>query len=140
MALRDAAADLAAFLEPLGLGLTRPPASGANLFSAPLPATPDLCVSLVTNGGGAPLDHLSGGTRRAYYTPTVQVRVRAAADGFPAGQQLANALLEALHLAQPEPYTVLKVDVSAPTYLGTDDSGRHLWGFNALLGYVNTPG
>lgn len=137
MALPNAAQALATVLEAAGLGLARPPAADANLFTAPMPeadGVPDVCVALVNTGGGPPDAYVAGTTRAAYYHPSVQVRVRSSPEDFEGGETLARQALEALNLSSPAGFVLCRVDQSAPTYFGPDQGGRHRWSFNVELG------
>lgn len=139
---RDLAAELAAVLELAGLGLARPPALGANLFTAPMPEAdgdvPDRAVALVVTGGAGPLPYLGPG-RAAYLSPGCQVRIRSAREDFQGGQLLARSLFEVLHQTPLMPSVFVRAEESAPAYLGTDGADRHRWVLNLGLGYVLAP-
>ncbi|NTX51118.1 hypothetical protein [Myxococcus sp. CA039A] len=127
---RDLAAELATVLEAAGLGLTRPPSSGANLFTAPMPeadgGVPDRAVALVVSGGAGPLPYLGLG-RATYLSPGCQLRIRSAREDFEGGQSLALAAFTVLHQSPHFPGISVRAEESAPVYLGTDGADRHRW-------------
>lgn len=137
--MRDIASELAELLEGAGLGLRRPPAPGANLFTAPMPeadgGVPDPAVALVVTGGAGPQPYVGQG-RAAYLAPGCQVRVRSAREDFEGGQQLAHAVFATLNQSALVPYAVVRAEESAPAYLGTDGADRHRWVLNLALGYL----
>ncbi|MCP3163333.1 minor capsid protein [Myxococcus qinghaiensis] len=136
---RDLAAELATVLEAAGLGLTRPPASGANLFTAPMPevdgSVPDRAVALVVTGGAGPLPYLGLG-RKAYLSPGCQVRIRSAREDFEGGQSLALAVFAALNQTPDMSSATVRAEESAPVYMGTDGADRHRWGINLMVGFI----
>ncbi|TQF16116.1 hypothetical protein FJV41_10015 [Myxococcus llanfairpwllgwyngyllgogerychwyrndrobwllllantysiliogogogochensis] len=136
---RDLAAELATVLEATGLGLVRPPASGANLFTAPMPevdgGVPDKAMALVVTGGSGPLPYLGLG-RAAYLSPGCQVRIRSAREDFEGGQSLAHAVFAALNQTPDVSSVTVRAEESAPVYLGTDGADRHQWILNLELGYL----
>ncbi|GHG91397.1 hypothetical protein GCM10012319_52200 [Comamonas sp. KCTC 72670] len=136
---RDLAAALAAVLESAGLGLVRPPAPGANLFTSPMPEAggrvPDRAVALVVTGGVAPVRYLGAG-RAAYLSPGCQVRVRSAREDFQGGQFLALAVFDVFLRSPRVPNVMVHVEESAPVYLGADGTDRHRWGLNLNVGYA----
>jgi hypothetical protein len=122
---RDTAADLASILGAGGLGLS----IGTNLFLGPViedddAVVPDLACFVLQTGGDAPVSYLGGG-RKTYRAITCQVRIRSARESFQAGHLLALAALDALHLADAAPYTLIEVEEGSPSYFGTDSSDRH---------------
>ena len=126
-------------LEAVGLGLARPPAPGANLFTSPMPEVdgdvPDRAVALVVTGGAGPLPYLGLG-RAAYLSPGCQVRIRSAREDFQGGQSLALAVLEALHQTPHLPSAGVRAEESAPEYLGSDGADRHRWVLNLMIAYA----
>ncbi|WP_338865553.1 minor capsid protein [Myxococcus stipitatus] len=136
---RDLARELAAVLEAADLGLSRPPAPGANLFTAPMPevdgGVPDRAVALVVTGGAGPLAYLGGG-KTVYLSPGCQVRIRSPHEDFQGGQSLALAVFGALNQTPDMPSVAVHVEESAPVYLGTDGADRHRWVLNVGLGYL----
>ncbi|WP_267574055.1 phage tail terminator protein [Corallococcus sp. bb12-1] len=137
--MRDIALELAVLLERAGLGLVRPPASGANLFTSPMPesdgAVPDRVVALVVTGGAGPQSYV-GRRRMAYLVPECQVRTRSEREDFEGGQRLAQSVFAALNQSALMPYSVVRAEESAPAYLGTDDADRHRWVFKLVVGYL----
>ncbi|QSQ10760.1 minor capsid protein [Myxococcus landrumensis] len=134
---RDVAADLAQLLAAGGLGLN----VGANLFLGPTleaddATVPDVSCFVLQTGGDPPQGYLGG--RRTYRTVTCQVRVRSARESFKAGQSLALAALDVLHLANAAPYVLIEVDEGSPNYVGTDGSDRHWWTFTAEASFVES--
>ncbi|MCP3060972.1 minor capsid protein [Myxococcus sp. K38C18041901] len=133
---RDIAAELAAVLEAAGLGLARPPAPGANLFTSPMPevdgGVPDRAVALVVTGGAGPLPYLGVG-RAAYLSPGCQVRIRSAREDFQGGQALALAVFAVLNQTPDVLGVSVRAEESAPVYLGTDGADRHRWVLNVML-------
>ncbi|WP_233613932.1 MULTISPECIES: minor capsid protein [Corallococcus] len=140
--MRDIASELAVLLEGAGLGLVRPPAPNANLFTAPMPEAdsdvPDRALALVVTGGTGPQSYVGGG-RAAYLAPECQVRIRSAREDFEGGQQLAQAVFATLHLSDLRPYALARAEESAPTYLGTDGADRHRWVLNLVVGLLSVP-
>ena len=63
--------------------------------------------------------------------PRVEVRVRSdppgVAGAFQAGQSLARAVFEAVHLNPPAGYCDSVTTDSAPSYEGVDEDGHHEW-------------
>ncbi|WP_216669635.1 minor capsid protein [Corallococcus exiguus] len=142
--MRDIASELAAVLEGAGLGLMRPPAPTANLFTAPMPEVdsevPDTAVALIVTGGAGPQPYI-GPRRMVYLSLGCQVRIRSAREDFEDGQQLALAVFGVLNLAFLAPFAVVRTEESAPAYLGTDGADRHRWVVNLVLGMLSaSPG
>ncbi|NTX39855.1 hypothetical protein HUA78_36000 [Myxococcus sp. CA033] len=134
---RDVAADLASILGAEGFGLS----VGSNLFLGPTledddATVPDVSCFVLQTGGDAPLGYLGG--RKTYRTVTCQVRVRSARESFRAGQALALAALDVLHLATAAPYVLIEVDEGSPNYIGTDGSDRHWWTFTVNAAFVDS--
>lgn len=141
--MRDAAADICTILAAAGLGL----AEGTSLFVGPMPehglaadglSAPAKCASVMPTGGGSP-EAFVGKGRKALLYPTCQVRIRSDREDFAGGQALAFAALEALNQISWPPYVSIRVRESAPFYGRTDAAGRHHWGFNVELQYLNDP-
>ncbi|AGC44578.1 hypothetical protein MYSTI_03266 [Myxococcus stipitatus DSM 14675] len=126
-------------LEAAGFGLVRSPASGANLFTAPMPevdgGVPDRAVALVVTGGAGPLPYLGLG-REAYLSPGCQVRIRSEREDFQGGQSLALAVFSVLNQTPDLMGVAVRAEESAPVYLGTDGVDRHRWVLNFGVGYV----
>ncbi|MBZ4336700.1 minor capsid protein [Corallococcus sp. AS-1-12] len=137
--MRDIALELAVLLEGAGLGLVRPPAPGANLFTAPMPEAdgdmPDRAVALMVTGGAGPQAYV-GLRRAAYLTLAFQVRVRSAREDFEGGQQCALGVYSVLHCLSLVPYAIVRAEESAPIYLGIDGSDRPRWSLNFSIGCV----
>lgn len=142
------ASDLAGLLEAAGLSLERNdggtvPAGGWNLFTAPLPhgdgtRTAYKAASVVLWGGSAPDDYMGAG-RRSLRRAKCQVTIRSASEDFEAGQTLANACVEALHLADHASYLKVTCQSSAANYLPPMNSnGQHHWTFDVHVDWIAT--
>lgn len=138
--MRDIASELAAVLEGAGLGLVRPPAPNANLFTAPMPEVdsevPDTAVALIVTGGAGPQPYI-GPRRMVYLSPSCQVRIRSAREDFDGGQRLAHAVFVALHRATLVRSVLVSAESSAPDYLGVDGAERYRWVFSLATAYLH---
>jgi hypothetical protein len=121
-------------LQGSSLGLTAPPASGANLFQGPVRPVkpghvPAQAVFCLGTGGPPPLiyGNLEGDDIRR---STVQVRVRSGQADFAGGEELARACLDALQRQKPAGFISFLVRESEPTYLAQDEQGCHEWSLN----------
>ncbi|WP_147444196.1 MULTISPECIES: hypothetical protein [Corallococcus] len=128
--MRDIASELAVLLEGTGLGLMRPPAPDANLFTAPLPEAdgdvPDMAVALMVIGGDRTQFYI-GASRAIRLSLNCLIRVRSACEDFNGGQQLAYGLVESIGKSLGIPNAFVCAEEGAPEYSGADDLGRHRW-------------
>ncbi|ADO68702.1 minor capsid protein [Stigmatella aurantiaca] len=134
---RDTAADLVVLLGSSGLGLS----VGGNLFAGPAledddATVPDTAAFVFQSGGDPPQSYIGRG-RQTLRTTTCQVRIRSAREDFQAGQLLALAALDVLHLAPLPPYVRISVSEGSPSYFGTDSSDRHWWSFTVDAEFVD---
>lgn len=102
-----------------------------NAFIDRLPNTPDLAVGIFTGGGGRP------GVNRGARYPTLEFQVRGSAASPLTAQALAQAIHDAWHglgatllAAGGTTIAGARCAQSAPTYIGTDDNGRHQYSVN----------
>lgn len=129
--LRDAAADVAAFLDGKSAGSVQL-VLATNLFIGPMRSgdrTTSPAVACLGTGGPGPESYL-GGRRTSLYRPTVQVLVRGPAGDDQAGEALARGVLGHLHQAAPAGYVTWLARDSAPAYLGPDTDQHGLWSIN----------
>lgn len=121
---------LARYLHSLDLVVYDEAGAGGNCFTGPLPAQPDLAVSVRQYGG-------SGDVKFAIDTPRVQVRVR----GSTADETLAlaQAIYEALHGitfttmdpgGDAEKYVTDCRAMDLPSDIGQDENGRQEFTIN----------
>lgn len=122
---------------------------GTNLFATLLPDQPDTCLALRVRGGMRPLMVLTGtpsGPPRAemqFDRPNIQVRCRAAASSFAAGNDLIQAAYAALEgkaettLRSGGPLFHLIRANQSPQYLGRDVKERHEWSQNFQVWWDN---
>lgn len=108
-------------------------ASGANLFVGParpqgqgVPLGP--AVFVLATGGLPPQPYL--GVDFELRTETVQVTVRARPERYADGLALARGVYETLVSSSPAGFIDLQPRESAPTYLGADANGCHLFTIN----------
>ena len=132
MPLKDAAADVAGFLNGKVAGATTL-TLGTNLFIGKMPgqdkAPVHPCVAVLGTGGPQAEPYI-GGRRESLYRPTVQVLVRGPAGDDQAGALVAREILAWLNLQVVTGYVSWNVRESAPTYLGTDRDQHGLWSLN----------
>lgn len=130
--LKDAAADVAAFLDAKAAGATTL-TLGTNLFIGKMPnqdkAPSHPCVAVLGTGGPSSEPYF-GGRRQSLYRPTVQVMVRGPAGDDQAGSLVARAILAWLHQQVVSGYVTWSVRESGPTYLGADRDQHGLWSLN----------
>lgn len=134
--LRDAAADVAAFLDGKTAGDVLL-ALASNLFIGPMRSsdrTSSPLVACLGTGGPGPDSYL-GGRRTALYRPTVQVMVRGPAGDNQAGEALARGVLALLHQTTPAGYVTWLARDSAPAYLGLGADQHGLWSLNVECVY-----
>lgn len=131
MPLKDAAADVAAFLDTKTAGGVVLALAG-NLFIGQMRdgdrTTPPAVFCLGT-GGPTPQPYL-GGHRTALYRPTVQVMVKGPAGDDTTGKLLALELLALLNLQVVAGYLSWNARESEPAYLGHDRNQHGLWVLN----------
>ena len=117
------------------LGLT----SGVNLFSSLIPDQPDLCVAVFERPGAATLMTLTGGAQLPQSLldrPSVQIRVRCAADDYATGntlmQQVWGALQGVANTDLPSGGLdfLLLTAAGYPAMMGQDTRQRYEWSLN----------
>lgn len=136
MSIKDAAADVAAFLDgevagSLTLDL------GANLFIGQMRALERAAapaVFVLGTGGPSP-SHYIGGHRTSLFRPTVQVMVRGPAGDDTTGAAIAAAVYTLLHQQVPTGYVSWDARDSAPVYLGPDPRQHGQWVINLECAY-----
>ena len=134
--LKDAAADVAAFLEgkaasSLTLEL------GTNLFIGQVRVperTPAPAVFVLGTGGPTPSPYI-GGHRTALFRPSVQLVVRGPAGDDTEGAAIAAAVFAWLHQQVPAGYVSWDARESAPAYLGPDPRQHGQWVINLECAY-----
>jgi hypothetical protein len=106
-------------------------AGGWSGYIGKMPHAPDQAIALFEYGGTAP--DITHDLAYDVY-PSVQVRVRAAVNGYATGITKADAILARWHGVSNTTYTStfykLILASSSPVYIGTDDGGRPEWTIN----------
>lgn len=125
-ALPDVAADIAAYLEGAGLGLTR----GTNLFAAD--EVPDFAdtataneVYVMASGGPAPKPFL--GTGSSLHQMSASVLIRGTHMTKTSAGALAASVLRALHLAPISGYVSVLARDALPVYLSVEPHDAPGW-------------
>ncbi len=134
--LRDAAADVAAFLDGKTVGATLL-ALGTSLFIGQMRSgdrTPAPAVFCLGTGGPGPQPYL-GGHRTALYRPTVQVMVKGPTGDDTAGDLLAREVYAWLNMQVVAGYLSWFCRDSAPAFLGSDKDQHGLWSINVECVY-----
>ena len=125
--------DVRAAIVAAGLGLV----AGTNVFRGRVvdrTGIPAKAVFIKAGGGQQAVEYQdeSGVAMRQ---PGVTIRIRSDVDMYDAGYDLANDVLNALHLRPPAGYIEWAAGQSAPIYIEADDSGRHHWSVNLAVTY-----
>jgi hypothetical protein len=111
--------------------------SGVNLFRGKMRRdghVPQLCVSVLSSGGPAPIAY-AGGTTTERRFDSLQIIVRANRDAFQSGQELAKSVYAQAHRAPLSGYLDVRATTAAPLYLGEDAAKTHEWSINLELWY-----
>lgn len=130
-ALKDAAADIAAFLDTKTAGGVVL-ALATNLFRGRMLSidTSQAPAVFCLNTGGPPPDQYLGGHRKALYRAMVQVMVRGPAGDDHAGELIAREVLAWLNMQVVSGYVSWNCRDSAPAYLGVDRDQHGQWSIN----------
>jgi Bacteriophage minor capsid protein len=130
--LKDAAADIAAFLDGKAAGASTLTLA-TNLFAGKMPNQDKVpthpCVACL-NTGGPESEHYVNAHRTGLYRPSVQVTVRGPAGDDEAGELVARETLAWVNMQVTAGYITWNVRESQPTFLGTDHDQHGLWSFN----------
>lgn len=129
-------ADIAEYLDSLGIVTYDASGVTGNVFMDTLPPTPDLAVGVYTSGGRRPA------VRNAVDYPNVQLIVRGTRD--PRGaHELARDIFDAFMPARGFDRTELvaggavvlsaRAVQSEPVHIGVDENGRHRYSVNIEL-------
>jgi hypothetical protein len=127
--------EVAALLSELGAGVYHSDGSpGGTIYLTALPPAPDVCVAVARYGGTGEAD-----SRLPFDEVAVQVRARGTATDARTGEQLAQAVYDALHgcgYRRMPGGTWLQLAIcqgGGPAYIGRDETGRHEWVVNVRL-------
>jgi hypothetical protein len=111
---------------------------GENLFQGGVRAkgehVPSEAVFVLLTGGIAP--QASNGELTSFNRPVVQIRTRGPRLGYARGLERAIEVLKAAHYASVDGYVDVRVNESAPIYLGEDDDGHPEWSNNVTMWVV----
>lgn len=124
---------LAAYLETHGHGTYTPTASGGSIFVGKLPQTPDSCIAIFPTGG------FVASIKDGYDLPTIQVRIRGAANDYIETRDRAQAVynrlqgLKQYRLSNGILIVRCQGVQSGPNYIAPDEKDRPEFSINYML-------
>lgn len=127
--------DISAYLVANSIGTAGTASKGGwSIYQGKIPNAPDQMIALFEYAGRPPGLHFDGAGVR---NPSLQVRVRAAQDGYATGLAKAESILTLLHgVANTTLSGTVYQSIQAlgsVNYLSTNDAGKPEWSINFMV-------